>query len=164
MSEFNITSWMKKQYLAEAKLDTPKSSQLASAINSAIEGIDSEMNYRDFAVAVASILENEYGSHLYDKFMEVLHAELGMNESLNEMYSSGNEEIGKEFSEEFGVRAYSDPFKIEIMEMGDINGRIFGKMIQWVESKGYKVDRSQSDNTFDMDEDRYFYPRIIISK
>ena len=84
MSEFNITSWMKKQYLAEAKLDTPKSSQLASAINSAIEGIDSEMNYRDFAVAVANILENGYGSHLYDKFMEVLHAELGMNESINE--------------------------------------------------------------------------------
>ena len=164
MSEFNITSWMKKQYLAEAKLDTPKSSQLASAINSAIEGIDSEMNYRDFAVAVASILENGYGSHLYDKFMEVLHAELGMNESLNEMYSAGNEEIGKEFSKEFGVRAYSDPFKIEIMEMGDIDGRIFEKMIQWVESKGYKVDRSQSDNTFDMDEDRYFYPRIAISK
>ena len=84
MSEFNITSWMKKQYLAEAKLDTPKSSQLASAINSAIEGIDSEMNYRDFAVAVASILENGYGSHLYDKFMEVLHAELGINEEISD--------------------------------------------------------------------------------
>ena len=96
--------------------------------------------------------------------MEVLHAELGMNESLNEMYSAGNEEIGKEFSEEFGVRAYSDPFKIEIMEMSDIDGRIFEKMIQWVESKGYKVDRSQSYSEFDMDEDRYFYPRIIISK
>jgi hypothetical protein len=123
-----------------------------------------KMNYRDFAVAVASILENGYGSHLYDKFMEVLHAELGMNESLNEMYSSENEEIGEEFSKEFGVRAYSDPFKIEIMEMGDINGRIFEKMIQWVESKGYKVDRNQSDNTFDMDDDRYFYPRIVISK
>lgn len=164
MSEFNMSSWMKKQYLAEAKLDTPKSSQLASAINSAIEEIDSSMNYRDFAVAVANILENNYGSHLYDKFMEVLHAELGMDESLNEMYSSENEEIGKEFSKEFGVRAYSDPFKIEIMEMGDINGRIFEKMIQWVESKGYKVDRSQSYSEFDMDEDRYFYPRIIISK
>jgi hypothetical protein len=50
------------------------------------------------------------------------------------------------------------------MEMGDIDGRIFEKMIQWVESKGYKVDRSQSYSEFDMDEDRYFYPRIIISK
>ena len=164
MSEFNITSWMKKQYLAEAKLDTPKSSQLASAINSAIEGIDSEMNYRDFAVAVASILENGYGSHLYDKFMEVLHAELGMNESLNEMYSTENEEIGKEFAEEFGVRAYLNFDTIKIEEMGDIPLNIFEKMIQWVESKGYKVDRSQSYSEFDMDEDRYYYPRIVISK
>lgn len=164
MSEFNITSWMKKQYLAEAKLDTPKSSQLASAINSAIEGIDSEMNYRDFAVAVASILEEEYGSHLYGKFMEVLHAELGIDKSLNEMYSAGNEEIGKEFTKKFGVRSYSDPYEIKIEETRDIPLDMFEKMIQWVESKGYKVDRNQSDNTFDMDDDRYWYPRIIINK
>ena len=70
----------------------------------------------------------------------------------------------KEFAEEFGVRAYLNFDTIKIEEMGDIPLNIFEKMIQWVESKGYKVDRSQSDNTFDMDDDRYFYPRIVISK
>jgi hypothetical protein len=42
------------------------------------------MSYTDFAKAVAIILKDEYGSHNFGKFMEVLHAELGMEESLNE--------------------------------------------------------------------------------
>ena len=42
------------------------------------------MSYKDFADAVASILIDEYGTHNFTPFMEVLHARLGMNESINE--------------------------------------------------------------------------------
>mgnify|MGYP003637943098 FL=1 len=77
MSEFNMSSWMKKQYLAEAGLDTPVSKKLAKAMNVAMEEIDSEMSYKDFAIAVADVLKNEYGSHVFDMWMGVLHSELG---------------------------------------------------------------------------------------
>jgi hypothetical protein len=46
--------------------------------------IDDSMSYKDFADAVANILIDEYGTHNFNPFMEVLHARLGMNESLNE--------------------------------------------------------------------------------
>ena len=42
------------------------------------------MSYSDFAKAVAIILKDEYGAHNFNPFMEVLHAELGIDESLNE--------------------------------------------------------------------------------
>ena len=84
MSEFNISSWLKDQYLNEAGLGSTKSQQLANSINSAMIEIDDSMSYTDFAEAVASILINEYGTHNFNPFMEVLHARLGMNESINE--------------------------------------------------------------------------------
>ena len=84
MSEFNISSWLKDQYLNEAGLGSTKSQQLANSINSAMIEIDDSMSYTDFAEAVASILIDEYGTHNFTPFMEVLHARLGMNESINE--------------------------------------------------------------------------------
>ena len=84
MSEFNISSWLKDQYLTEAGLGSTKSQSLANAINAAMLQIDDSMSYKDFADAVASILIDEYGGHNFTPFMEVLHARLGMNESINE--------------------------------------------------------------------------------
>jgi hypothetical protein len=84
MSEFNISSWLKDQYLTEAGLGSTKSQSLANAINAAMLQIDDSMSYTDFADAVASILIDEYGTHNFTPFMEVLHARLGMNESINE--------------------------------------------------------------------------------
>jgi hypothetical protein len=84
MSEFNISSWLKDQYLTEAGLGSTKSQSLANAINAAMLQIDDSMSYTDFAEAVASILIDEYGTHNFSPFMEVLHARLGMNESINE--------------------------------------------------------------------------------
>jgi len=46
--------------------------------------IDDSMSYTDFANAVASILIDEYGTHNFTPFMEVLHARLGMNEATEE--------------------------------------------------------------------------------
>jgi hypothetical protein len=84
MSEFNISSWLKDQYLNEAGLGSSKAQSLSVAINDAMMQIDDSMSYRDFAIAVAILLKDEYGSHNFGPFMEVLHAELGMNESINE--------------------------------------------------------------------------------
>ncbi len=77
MSKFNMSSWMRKQYITEAGLDSSTSKKLADAMNSAMEEIDSEMSYKDFAVAVADVLKNEYGEHVFDMWMDVLHSELG---------------------------------------------------------------------------------------
>lgn len=84
MSEFNMSSWLKDQYLTEAGLGSTKSQSLANAINTAMLQIDDSMSYTDFAEAVASILIDEYGTHNFAPFMEVLHARLGINEPLNE--------------------------------------------------------------------------------
>ena len=53
----------------------------AKAMNDAIETVDENLSYKDFALAVAAILKDEYGSHNFTPFMEVLHAELGLNEN-----------------------------------------------------------------------------------
>jgi hypothetical protein len=79
MSEFNVSSWLKDQYLNEAGLGSTKSQKLALAINSAIMEIDESLSYKDLAEAVASILIDEYGTHNFAPFMEVLNARLGMN-------------------------------------------------------------------------------------
>jgi len=161
MSDFNIHSWKKNQYLAEAGLGSSQAQSLANLINDAIVQVDESLSYRDFAIAVSIILKEEYGTHNFGPFMEVLHAELGMKESLNE---NQLKDLGQQFSDEFNVRAYGDLGRIEILQRGDIDKDEFEKMIQWVESKGYKVDRDQSNEWFDWDDDRYWYPRIKISK
>ena len=74
---FNTNKWMKNQYLNEAGLQE----SLAQQIN---QVLPENLGYKEFAKAVAEILENEYGSHNFSPFMDVLHAELGINESINE--------------------------------------------------------------------------------
>jgi len=84
MPNFDSNKWFKNQYLTEAGLTESVASQAAKAIDAAIESVDESLSYKDFAIAVATILKDEYGSQNFGSFMEVLHAELGMNESLNE--------------------------------------------------------------------------------
>ena len=93
MSEFNVSSWLKDQYLTEAGLGSTKSQQLANSINSAMVEIDDSMSYKDFAEAVASILIDEYGTHNFNPFMEVLHTQLGMDESVNEWLIQPDEDL-----------------------------------------------------------------------
>ena len=84
MSQFNTGKWFKNQYLKEANLNENKADLAAKAIDQAIAGVDESLGYSDFAKAVATILKDEYGAHNFNPFMEVLHAELGIEESLNE--------------------------------------------------------------------------------
>jgi len=72
-----------KDYFPEI-LDESKAIEVAKGINKAIVDVDDSLSYKDFAEAVAILLKDEYGSHNFNPFMEVLHAELGMNESINE--------------------------------------------------------------------------------
>lgn len=62
------------QFVNESK----KSDDLAKAIDKAMIKIDDSMSYKDFALAVGKILKDEYGSHNFAGFMEVLHKDLGI--------------------------------------------------------------------------------------
>jgi len=68
-------------------LNENKAAEAAKAMDDAISSVDDSLSYKDFALAVAAILKDEYGSHNFNPFMEILHAELGMNESVNEGFT-----------------------------------------------------------------------------
>ena len=84
MSQFDTNKWFKRQYLTKAGLYENKAAEAAKAMDDAIASVDESLSYKDFALAVATILKDEYGTQNFDPFMKVLHAELGMEESLNE--------------------------------------------------------------------------------
>jgi hypothetical protein len=58
--------------------ESSKSDKLANEINKSINKIDDSMSYTDFAMAIAKILEDDYGKHNYEPFMKVLHTQLGL--------------------------------------------------------------------------------------
>ena len=84
MSDFDIYKWNNQRHLIDSKLNENTADLAAKAIDQAIAGVDESLSYSDFAKAVATILKNEYGVQNYDKFMEVLHSELGMNEEISD--------------------------------------------------------------------------------
>lgn len=61
-------------------LEENKGMLLVPLINKAIDQIDPNLNYKDFAQAIAIIIKDEYGSHNLNPFMDELHAYLGMSE------------------------------------------------------------------------------------
>ena len=80
---FDTHKWNKQRYLAEAGLLESTANQTATVISKAIETVDENLSYKDFALAVAKILKDEYGSQNFNPFMEILHAELDIK-PLNE--------------------------------------------------------------------------------
>jgi hypothetical protein len=100
---FDVAKWNKQRYLAEAGLLESTADLVATAINQAIDTVDESLSYQDFALAIAKILKEEYGSRNFGPFMEVLHAELGMNESLNEAKISDIETIDFEYTDREGL-------------------------------------------------------------
>jgi len=181
MSDFNIHAWKKNQYLAEAGLGSSQAQSLANLINDAIMKVDESLSYRDFAIAVGIVLKEEYGSHNFGKFMEVLHAELGINEGLIKEfgeYKDAQDELNKELSKEFssarpyislgmyaGGRPDSDPLKdkgygdITFRINGELSDQEWNKALKWVESKGWEV--TDESNWYDYEPgERYWYPKI----
>ena len=53
-------------------LESKKSDTLAKSIDKAMIKIDADMSVTDFALSVAKILKDEYGSHNYEDFIKVL--------------------------------------------------------------------------------------------
>tara|TARA_R110000822_G_scaffold4093_5_gene17507 strand:+ start:1531 stop:1881 length:351 start_codon:yes stop_codon:yes gene_type:complete len=51
--------------------------------------------------------------------------------------------------------------KIEFMEREDVNEKTFEQMITFLEKIGYNVDLGQSDRTYETEDDRRRFPRII---
>jgi len=54
--------------------------------------------------------------------------------------------------------------RVNFRSKSDVAFPLFEEIIAFIEKLGYKVDRSQSDNEFDSDDDRYWYPRIEFKK
>ena len=68
MDKFNL-----KEFISENKLvEKSQAEQLSTKINDAIVSIDDSMSYKDFAQAVALVLKEEYGTHLFKIFIEEL--------------------------------------------------------------------------------------------
>ena len=62
--------------------------KLAMGIYKAIDNIDPNLNYKDFASAVATVIKNEYGTHIIKPFMKELHSHLGIQEETNEGFQT----------------------------------------------------------------------------
>ena len=114
MSDFNIHAWKKNQYLTEAGLSSSQAQSLAKLIDDSITQVDDSLSYRDFAIAVGIVLKNEYGSHNFGKFMEVLHAELGMEESLNEAEEMATYKVEVVVSDDDGGPSHSEDVTVKI--------------------------------------------------
>lgn len=167
MSEFDITLWKKNQYLAEAGLGSSQAQSLAKLIGDAINQVDDSLSYRDLAVAVSIILKEDYGTHNFNPFMEVLHAELGIEESLNEGDAKDIKKVDIAFvdgtSKLYGVYVYrtdeknvqwdeklrsEGEFSDFLKSLGiDIEYNInnLDKVEAALKSKGIKVEQSEFD-------------------
>ena len=158
---FNTNTWMKNQYLREAGLQESLASQAATAINKAIDSVDDSILPEDLGKAIAIIVKDGYQDELRKRFMDAFHAELGMEEPLNENEKS----LGEEFSIEFDVPASSDIDSITIRTKDIIEDETAEKMVNWIESKGYIVDRKRSNFDYDYEPgERDFWPRIRFNK
>ena len=62
--------------LKEVLSESSKSDRLYSMINKDIDRVDDSLSITDFALAVSKIVVDEYGEHLYDKFLKVVKSEL----------------------------------------------------------------------------------------
>ena len=84
------------------------------------------------------------------------------------------ESLGKELESQLdkkfpSLNLYASMFgpnsgRITFRRKGDVDMSIFNEVIAFIEELGFKVDRSQSDNEFDSDDDRYYFPRIEFKK
>ena len=68
--------YKRMQKIAGILKESAQSDELSKEIDKSISNIDDSMSYVDFAHAVANILKSEYGSHLYDKFIDELKSKI----------------------------------------------------------------------------------------
>lgn len=63
-----------KNFINESK----ESDVVKKGILKAINAVDENLSYKDFAIAVAKVIKDEYGTHNIKPFMEELHKHLGI--------------------------------------------------------------------------------------
>ena len=71
-----LEEYKRMQKLAGVLNESEQSDELSKEIDKSMLKIDDNMSYVDFAHAVANILKSEYGSHLYDKFIDELKSKM----------------------------------------------------------------------------------------
>ena len=64
------------EILSEIAISTPKSEKVKTFMLKAIDKVDEDLSIKDFAIAVTSIVTNEYGSHLFDEFKNIVRIKL----------------------------------------------------------------------------------------
>lgn len=149
MNQFNVHKWKNNQLLKEAGLlNENQVSQVVKAIDSAISSVDDSLSYKVLASAVAQILKDEYGSHNFGPFMEVLHAELGIEESLNEAEDipSFLKDLAQELEGKYPeLKFYADDSKIEVIGLNQDKSSFADENL--------KKDWGNGFTTFDIDDD-----------
>jgi|TARA_R110001599_G_scaffold59262_1_gene164365 hypothetical protein len=130
--------------------------EVARGINQALIDVDESLSYKDFAIGVAAVLKDEYGSHNFNPFMEVLHAELGMDESLNE---NEDDTLAKEIDRLFGGDPYVRDGEITFRMKGEFPDSEWNEILNLVKSKGFEITRDS--NYYDIEPgEREWFPRI----
>ena len=139
--------------------ESAKSDKLAPLMVKAIEKIDSSMSYTDFAIAVATVIKDEYGDHNIAPFMKELHSQLGLKESVNEedldemaktdvhykeimaMYNSGS------FSKKKVASVLCKNPNAKLKEIEEVLGDAgYEEMIEFIDELGIK--ESKDSDTF----------------
>ena len=64
------------EVISEIPKFTPKSDKVIPFMMKAIDRVDDDLSITDFALAVTKIVETEYGSHTYDKFVKIVKSKL----------------------------------------------------------------------------------------
>jgi len=65
-----------KEFINEVAMTDNKPDKLTKLISNSINQIDDSLSYRDFAMAVSSIMKEDYGRHNYKAFLDILKKEL----------------------------------------------------------------------------------------
>jgi|AntAceMinimDraft_5_1070358.scaffolds.fasta_scaffold01135_12 hypothetical protein len=134
-------------------------SKIAIAINSAIDKIDPNLGYKDFAQGVAEVVRNEYGSHLVGLFMEELHKHLGLDEIAEENSSpkiniTSVEQTGKLYSISIDGVKQREEDEVKAIEMiKSITGIVLShgsrfdenEVISALRNAGYDAEHSEID-------------------
>jgi len=146
---FDVAKWNKKRYLAEAGIEENRS------------------KYDEYLDIIIGYLKDANGADAaayLDKMRNFITNSMSkVDSTLGE--SVDNSSLEKEFKKKFGDRAAINMYGITIYRKDDISDDTFEEMIKWAESKGYKVDRDQSDSGYDYDPgERDYYPRIKFAK
>jgi|TARA_R110000824_G_scaffold12320_1_gene54162 hypothetical protein len=130
--------------------------EVARGINQALIDVDESLSYKDFAIGVAAVLKDEYGSHNFNPFMKILHAELGMDESLNE---NEDDTLAKEIDRLFGGDPYVRDGEITFRMKGEFPDSEWNEILNLVKSKGFEITRDS--NYYDIEPgEREWFPRI----